>query len=321
MGYAHRVVLLLAAVQASVQLVFPGQSLASPIPTFFDPREMVLASQSLIVDVEASIFAGFVGDDLSSVLLYGADIGPNGWSGQLSGTYLGSPLAVSYSGTAGFNATHTTFGGTYDSQGCWGQVVVSVCVGTPWLGHGDWLIVDDPTLKYGAAIDPNTKSAKLTVGVNSGIWSASANVTKDTTAKQFSAEVSGGVLQGVAAVGGNFTYQQGTGSDSSQVFFSLLWGLLKRSKTVDKTQLFTPKDSATVPPLPSDPGPVAPNVPTPEAPPLNTDLLGFDQADPNRHGREYMYVYGVPSPASGVLLASGFVALLALATRFGGRKS
>jgi len=257
-----------------------------------DPREINLVVQSWVVDLEIAAINGFHGTD-SSVLCYGADIGPSGWSGTLVGTYLGRTVAVDYVGDMVWTSD-TTADITFSSSGLWGDGV--------WSGGGVLHCVDPE-----AGVVVSGTNIGVSISGRAGVFSLTGSLQKDWLKKELTASVSAGVLDvpylgSAVEFGAGFRLDQTTGKDESFVSISVLWGLAQAERTVDRTRIFTPPPN--VPP-PVVPPPVHwPDVTYPDPPTGSTP--GFSTTDPNAHGYEHMYVSNnVPEPCALALATVG----------------
>lgn len=261
-----------------------------------DPREVNLLTQSLVVDFELMALNGQFGSDTNSVLRYGAEIGPNGWTGRMEGEYFGESISVDYTG-AYVTTSPTTANITYTSVGTYGSGA--------WSGGGtfEW---DDPPFVGGLA-----QNGPLGVGIQGGISVGTVFVGVNVRVVKtvpivgggggtLTGEVTAGFINdpfGVGSlieVGGFFDYDQGTGQDTSGVVTRILWGVAESKSVQNRTQLFT---SPTTPPMLPPPATRLPDssIPDPSLPPGGRG--GFP-VDPSLAGHEYMYtgVTAVPEP-------------------------
>ena len=263
-----------------------------------DPREVNLALQSYVTDMELSALNIMYGIDTNTVYRYGVDIGPNDWSGTLLGTHLGEDLTVNFSGTV-TPTSPTTADIAFASNGFWGN--------RAWETDGVWNYTD-PNLN-GSAIG---NTIRVSIGGQVMIYNVSASLSKDLIRKKLSSDVTVGVgsvpfLGSAVSVNGNFTLDQSTGVDSSSVRFDLLFGLFTPLKrTLNTTQLFsTPTPPATIVPPPIS----SPNFPTPKIP--SGGSPGFSSSNPNQRGYDSGYVRSsdTPEPASLDLLLTAVLFL------------
>jgi hypothetical protein len=282
-----------------------------------DVREINAVLESVVVDLDLTMFGLYFGSDPASALQYRSWVGLEGWTGILSGTYLGGPLELTYEGifTPGLLPSDPAFI-SYTSTGTWG--------GEIWSGQGTAQYLDP---EYGYQISPLQGTISGSISGQVGVFNVSLTGEKNFFEQQLKAEMSAGLigvgpLGNLFEAGGGFRLSQTSGKDESYVFARILFGLIERERTLDRTRLWRPPQ----PPPPRQPPP--PQPPPHRWPPYNSEqdypgvpsggTPGFDPSNPSSGAYHHMYVgngYPVPEPASLLLAPAGLITLAGLARR------
>ena len=293
---SQRKLIGVVAAWALLLVVLPHRAAAG----LLDLREIALAMESTLVDLDTTMLALHHGDDVHSHLNYVSRIDETGWAGRLFGTYGGRDVDIYYNGSL-------TFIGGPASQ-------VEINYVSDWyfdgntgtgLGSGTYL---DPDFSFG--IELQNMSVSGSISVEYGIASLTLAGEKNFSSHQLTLTGTAGaidvpLLGNLAEAELAMKYDQLTGVYSSTATGRLVFGLFEKTKTINRGTIRHQRNPP--PPLPPPPPPVRPDPLPPVYYPDIASDPGFGGVGP---GYNNMTATTVPEPSTVVLLSTAAAFLL-----------
>ncbi|MBN8644164.1 MAG: hypothetical protein J0L61_02860 [Planctomycetes bacterium] len=279
-----------------------GAAFAQPL----DRREMAIAMESTLVDLDLAAIGFHHGRDVGRSLSYASYVDESGWQGRLWGTYSGRDVDVYYTGTiAPLRSAQNQYALSYVSE--W------LIDGRAGSGSGAatyYEPVDPRAPDFNFKIDWLNMTVSGDVSVSYGVATLTLSGSKDFPNHMMT--VSGGAavldlpLLGAAADASiSLELDQLTGEYRSTLSAQVLFGLIEAQEEINRGTIRKPRTPNPPPPVPPPRYPANP----PTLPyPTDSDP---GPLPPSGGANTNMIATTVPSPGSGLLMAVGGGLLLA----------
>ncbi|HUT93059.1 MAG TPA: hypothetical protein VMY37_26580 [Thermoguttaceae bacterium] len=257
-------------------------------------NEVRFSLENVVVDTEFALLTSFVGQT-SGVLNYFSEITDTGWTGNVTGTYAGRNLDVTYIGNTADLSSMSWFGiGTFGSE--------------TWSSSGTASFTDPP---LEGILDLKNMQVGLSVSGSIGAGSITVKLIKDLDDQELIGSVAVSALD-VPVLGSalekelSLTLKQTDFSYTSREKYTVLFGWASRTDVVNSGRLFHRVPRVPPPPIPPPWQPLGP---------------GFEEgfAGPGGTTFNQMQVQAVPEPSSFITWGVGTFVLLGYGRRRRGK--